>query len=161
MTWLDKICVLQTFFRGMFSHLQSSCPLPWLSKRSRHPVKQNRRKMKTNIIWHSLKLSRSKTKPIKWPAKTQICLGTLPVQSKYLLSAWRNLGSLATHWAHSKLRSDWADAKASLSLYWIHRSFCWFCRAQAQIAFDTWNSTFWCNKPLLKKLGKARLKNLT
>ena len=26
-----------------------------------------------------------------------------------LLSAWRKLGSLATHWAHSKDWSDWAD----------------------------------------------------
>ena len=36
------------------------------------------------------------------PAKTQISLGIGPVWSESSLSAWRNLGSLATHWAHSE-----------------------------------------------------------
>ena len=36
------------------------------------------------------------------PAKTQISLGIYPVWSESSLSAWRNLGSLATHWAHSE-----------------------------------------------------------
>ena len=36
------------------------------------------------------------------PAKTQISLGIRPVWSESSLSAWRKLGSLATHWAHSK-----------------------------------------------------------
>ena len=36
------------------------------------------------------------------PAKTQISLGIRPVWSESSLSAWRNLGSLATHWAHSE-----------------------------------------------------------
>ena len=36
------------------------------------------------------------------PAKTQIRLGIRPIWSESLLSTWRNLGSLATHWAHSK-----------------------------------------------------------
>ena len=43
------------------------------------------------------------TKPTKWPvhpAKTQISLGVRPVWSVSLLSAWRNNGSSATHWAH-------------------------------------------------------------
>ena len=42
------------------------------------------------------------TKPTKWhlrPAKTQISLGIRPVWSESSLSAWRKLGSLATHWA--------------------------------------------------------------
>ena len=50
-------------------------------------------------------MSFSMTKPTKWnvwPAKTQISLGIRPVWSESLLSAWRNLGSLATHWVHSK-----------------------------------------------------------
>ena len=45
------------------------------------------------------------TKPTKWlvrPGKTQISLGIRPVWSESSLSAWSNLGSLATHWAHSK-----------------------------------------------------------
>ena len=36
------------------------------------------------------------------PAKTQISLGIRPVWSESLLSAWRKLGSLATHWAQAK-----------------------------------------------------------
>ena len=36
------------------------------------------------------------------PVKTQISLGIHPVWSETSLSAWRKLGSLATHWAHSK-----------------------------------------------------------
>ena len=41
----------------------------------------------------------------KWhvrPAKTQISLGIRPVWSESSLSAWRKLGSFATHWAHSE-----------------------------------------------------------
>ena len=44
------------------------------------------------------------TRPTKWavhPVKTQlISMGICPVWSESLLSAWRNLGSLTTHWAH-------------------------------------------------------------
>ena len=36
------------------------------------------------------------------PAKTQISLGICPVWSESSLSAWRKLGSLATHWVHSE-----------------------------------------------------------
>ena len=36
------------------------------------------------------------------PAKTQISLGIRLVWSESLLSAWRKLGPLATHWAHSE-----------------------------------------------------------
>ena len=36
------------------------------------------------------------------PAKTQISLGIHPVWSESSLSAWRKLGPLATHWAHSE-----------------------------------------------------------
>ena len=43
-------------------------------------------------------MSRRMTKPTKW----HVCLGIRPVWSESLPSAWRNLGSLATHWAHSK-----------------------------------------------------------
>ena len=54
---------------------------------------------------HLSDLSRLMTKPTKWhvrPAKTQISLGIRPVWSESSLSAWRKLGSLATHWAHSE-----------------------------------------------------------
>ena len=36
------------------------------------------------------------------PAKTQISLGICLVWSETSLSAWRKLGSLATHWVHSE-----------------------------------------------------------
>ena len=75
-------------------------------------------------------LSRLITKPTKWhvrPARTQTSLGIRPVWSESSLSAWRKLGSLATHWAHSEDWSDWADAQADLSLCWAHMPFCWFC----------------------------------
>ena len=36
------------------------------------------------------------------PAKTQMSLGIRPVWSESSLPAWRKLGSLATHWAHSE-----------------------------------------------------------
>ena len=45
------------------------------------------------------------TVPTKWfvhPAKTQISLGIGPVWSESSLSAWRKLGSLATHWVHNE-----------------------------------------------------------
>ena len=56
----------------------------------------------TTILWH---LSRLMSKPTQWhvrPAKTQISLGIRSVWSESSLSAWRKLGSLATHWAHSE-----------------------------------------------------------
>ena len=65
------------------------------------------------------------TKPTKWfvrPAKTQISLGIRPVWSESSLSAWRKLGSLATHWAHR--------AKTLIRLATL--SFCWFCLEAAQ-----------------------------
>ena len=50
-------------------------------------------------------ISLNTTKPTKWhvrPAKTQISPGICPAWSESSLSAWRKLGSLATHWAHSE-----------------------------------------------------------
>ena len=50
-------------------------------------------------------LSRLMKKPTKWPvhpAKTQISLDIHPIWSESLLSAWRKLRSLATHWVHSE-----------------------------------------------------------
>ena len=59
-------------------------------------------------------------------AKTQISLGIRPVWSEFSLSAWRNLGSLATHWVHSEDWSDWVDAQSDLSLRWVHTHFVGF-----------------------------------
>ena len=69
-------------------------------------------------------------------AKTQISLGICPVWSESSLFAWRNLGSSATHWAHSEDWSDSADDKADPRLRWAHRSFFRFCHTMAQIVSD-------------------------
>ena len=81
-------------------------------------------------------MSRLMTKPTKWPlrpVKTQINLGVCPVWLESLLSAWRNIGSSATHWAHCEDWSDCADAQADLSLRWVLWSFCWICHEVAEI----------------------------
>ena len=54
-------------------------------------------------------------------------------QSESSLSAWRSIGSQATHKAHSEDWSDWADAWADQGLLWVHRSFYLFCHAPAHI----------------------------
>ena len=85
-------------------------------------------------MWHlklpqGLYMSHLMTKRTKWhvrPAKTRISWGIRPVWSQSSLPAWRNLGSLATHWAHSEDWSDWADAQADLSLRWAHNHFVGF-----------------------------------
>ena len=53
--------------------------------------------------WSAYKPPRDKTNKVSVrPANTQISLGIRPVWSESSLSAWRNLGPLATHWAHSE-----------------------------------------------------------
>ena len=49
---------------------------------------------------------------------------------------------MSNHWALNyllraqwRLWSDWAEVQSDLSLRWAHMSFCWFCRAAAQIPF--------------------------
>ena len=94
-----------------------------------------------SIRW---KFSCLMTKPTKWPvcpAKTQISLGICPVWSESSLCAWRNLVSLATHWAHSESWSDWMNAQAVLSLRCAYRSFCWFCHEAAQLFTITLQTT--------------------
>ena len=60
-------------------------------------------RMKTNCHEHRFEPQHDKTNKVSMrPAKTQISLGICPVWSESSLSAWRNLGSLATHWAHSE-----------------------------------------------------------
>ena len=63
------------------------------------------------------------------PAKTQNSLGIHPVWSESSLLAWRKLGSLATHWAHSE-DSDQTGrmgfAQSDLSLCWAPSHFVGF-----------------------------------
>ena len=62
------------------------------------------------------------------PSEAHINLDIRPVWSKCSLCA-------ATHWAHSKDWSEWANAQADMSLRWAHRSFCWFCRAAVHLLY--------------------------
>ena len=51
--------------------------------------------------------------------KAQVSLGICPVWSESLLSAWRKLGYLATHWAHNKdsdRRLGWCPGWSEYSL---------------------------------------------
>ena len=52
------------------------------------------------------------------PAKTQISLGIRPVWSESSMSAWRKLGPLATHWAHSLI---WVFAGRTATLLVLSR----------------------------------------
>ena len=68
------------------------------------------------------------------PAKTQISLGIRQVWSESSLSAWRKLGSLATHWAQAKTLirlggcPGWSESSLGA------QSFCWFCHEAAQFS---------------------------
>ena len=64
-------------------------------------------------------MSSSMTKPKKWlvhPVKTQISLGICRAWSESLVCAWRKLGSLTTHWAHSE---DADQTGQMLRLIWV------------------------------------------
>ena len=85
----------------------------------------------------------ARQKTTKWsvrPAKTQISLGIRPVWSESSQSAWRRIGTLATHWAYSEVsdlsrlmpRLNWDFAGRTCHLF---LSFFWFCRAAAQIVY--------------------------
>ena len=41
----------------------------------------------------------------------------------------KKAGILSYPWVHKGDSDQMADAQADLSLHWVHRSFCWFCRA--------------------------------
>ena len=76
--------------------------LSWRTALRGHHKKMSWRTHSDKQMHH---MSQCVTKPTKWhvhPAKTQISLGICPVWSESLLSAWRKLGSLATHWVHNK-----------------------------------------------------------
>ena len=77
------------------------------------------------------------------PSKDSNQPGHPPVRSESMLPAWRNLWSLAIHWAHSKDWSDWADAQADMSLCWVHWSFCWFCHAAAHMKNTHTSLSIW------------------
>ena len=86
---------------------------------------------------HNCYLSRNLTKPTKWsvhPAKTQISLGGCPVCSKSSLSAWRSIGSLATHWAHSE-DSVLRPHNSISNISGLRKSDCYFTMKHRQPCF--------------------------
>ena len=82
-------------------------------------------------------ISCSMTKPTKWPVRpmrTQISLpGIGPVWSASSLSARKNLGSLATHWAHNEDSDQTGWMPRLIGVFAECTSFCWFCCAAALI----------------------------
>ena len=76
-------------------------------------------------IGHMCHLTSKSTKWHMPPAKTQISLGIRPVWSESSLSTWRNVGSLATHGAHSEDCPGWSESLLGA------QSFCWFCHEAA------------------------------
>ena len=58
--------------------------------------------------------------------------------------AWRKVESLATHWVHSEDSNQTGRMHRLISLCWVHRSFCWFCHAVAQLYKNTVNKDFKC-----------------
>ena len=84
-------------------------------------------------------MSRLMTKPTKWhvcPAKTQISLGIFQIWSE----SWRKLGSLTTHWVHSKDSDQTGrmDAQSDLSLRWVHSYFVGFVKWRLNIFSSSW-----------------------
>ena len=81
-------------------------------------------------------------------AKTQISLGIRPVWSDSSLSAWRNLGFLATHWTHSEdsdqtgrmPRLIWVFAGRTLTLSVLS------CRGSYTFSFQLPDGDLWFSK---------------
>ena len=77
----------------------------------------------TEVLTHEMHLDKTNN-AVARPEKTQISLGIRPVWSESSLSTWRKLGSLATHWVHSK-DSDQTGLGA--------QPHCWFCHEAVHI----------------------------
>ena len=86
------------------------------------------------IIWQSDKTNKMAVRP----AKTQISLGIRPVWSESLLSAWRQLGSLATHWAHSE---DSDQTGRMPRLIWV------VAGCTVILLVLSWGGSFLCQQP--------------
>ena len=92
--WSGSTLFAQTYLSEYFGLLQKAQKETFAGSANPDQMKQ---------IVMSDQVSHLMTKPTKWhvhPAKTQISLGICLVWLESLLSIWRRLGSLATHWAH-------------------------------------------------------------
>ena len=127
----------------MLTHLLS---VFWLHFNAAQCFAEPKRIQQTTLLSYEPRHDKNNKRSVP-PAKTQISLGICPVWPESSLSAWRKIGSLATHWAHREDTAhseDWADAQADLSLRWAH-SFCWFCHVAAHIyvpSTTVWNASY-------------------
>ena len=95
------------------------------------------------------KLSHDMTKPTKWVcAQRRFRSAWASAQSdQSSLSAWRKLGSLTTHWAHSEHWSDWAHSHfvgfGMMRLKWFaSRLAIYLCRAGSNCTGDKYPLTY-------------------
>ena len=92
------------------------------------------------------------------PVKTPISMGIRLVWSESSLSAWRNLGSLATHWVHSedsdqtgrRPRLIWLFAGHTLVLLVLS------CCSSVMGNSETVNHYYSCNAGLWASLGEEK-----
>ena len=82
--------------------------------------------MEVSFLWISSSVMILKKPPhdktnnvVMRPAKTQISLGICPVWSESSLWAWRNLGSLVTHWVHSENTDQTGQTERMPRLIWV------------------------------------------
>ena len=66
-------------------------------------------------------------------AKRRLRSAWASVQYHPSLSTWRKLGSLATHWAHSKDSDLTGQMPRLIWVHWAHMPFCWFCHEAAHL----------------------------
>ena len=105
------------------------------------------------IMWSENEPQHDKTNKMSVrPAKTQISLGIHRVWSESLLSAWRNLGSLATHWAHSE---DSDQAGWMPRLIWVFPG-----RTHILLVLSCHGSNSFGYFTQLKTVGRAKTQDL-
>ena len=115
------------------------------------------------ILWRTRKLSRDVTKPTKWVCAQQRlrsawataqsdqslrCPGIRPIWSESSLSAWRNLESLAAHWAHSE---DSYQTGRMSRLIWV------FTGRTFNLLVLSWGDSNVMTVPILKHFKNATL----
>ena len=84
------------------------------------------------------------------PSEDWISLSIRPIWSESSLSAWRKLGSLPTHWAHSEDWSDRAGAHADLSLRWTRSHFVGFVIRRLICMFSAAMFHWWVERPSMR-----------
>ena len=133
---LRRVWWFGPFHHAVLEDLPEAAPLillisfSFISLNTSYPHKFRKLKQ-CEMKWASARQNLQKGMGAQWRLRSAWA-STRSDQSS--LSAWRKLGSLATHWAHSEDWSDWADAQANLSLRLAHMPFCWFCHALTQMS---------------------------